>query len=114
MISGGGVRGFIHFSETDHVLRLGEYVSGRVIDWKTDGTVNVTLRPILTERQRSDAETILAYLESRNGKIPLTDQSSPEVIDKTLHMSKGAFKRAMGKLLKEDQVEQKDGFTFKK
>ncbi|GEL09026.1 CvfB family protein [Salisediminibacterium halotolerans] len=109
-----GIRGFIHESEANGVLRLGEAVSGRVIERKTDGTVNVTLRPIRTERQASDAEKIISYLEGRGGKMPLTDQSPPDLIDRSLGMSKGAFKRAIGKLLKEDKVEQQDGFTFLK
>lgn len=114
LISEEGIRGFIHDSETNGVVRLGEAVSGRVIERKSDGTVNVTLRPIRTERQASDAEKIISHLESRGGKMPLTDQSAPDLIDRSLGMSKGAFKRAIGKLLKEDKVEQRDGFTFLK
>ena len=39
-------RGFIHHSEREKEPRLGEYVSGRVIEVKDDGTLNISLLPL--------------------------------------------------------------------
>ena len=62
----------------------------------------------------SDAERILILLQDRNGKMPYSDKTSPEVIKDKFNISKAAFKRAMGHLLKEGLVEQKDGWTYLK
>ncbi|WP_202077490.1 S1 RNA-binding domain-containing protein [Caldalkalibacillus salinus] len=106
-----GFRGFIHESQRREEPRLGQLVQGRVIDVKEDGTLNISLLPRKQERH-GDAERIEAYMQSRGGAMPLSDKSSPEDIQSELKMSKGAFKRALGKLIKEKKVYQEDGWTF--
>lgn len=59
-----------------------------------------------------DADMILARLEESNGVIPFSDKSDPEDIRATFHISKAAFKRALGKLMKERKIEQRDGKTY--
>ena len=39
------------------------------------------------------------------GKLPFTDKADPEVIKQEFQMSKNAFKRAVGRLLKEEKIE---------
>ncbi|WP_407268651.1 S1 RNA-binding domain-containing protein [Radiobacillus sp. PE A8.2] len=109
-----GYRGFIHNSERKEEPRLGEWVKGRVIDIKEDGTINVSLRPLKQVGMVEDADEILTYLEDHDGVIPFTDKSSPADIDATFKISKAAFKRALGKLMKEGKIEQKDGKTYLK
>ena len=55
---------------------------------------------------------ILAALNQNDGIIPFTDKSDPEAIRETFGFSKSAFKRALGKLLKEKKVVQRDGKTY--
>lgn len=106
-------RGFIHYTEREQEPRLGEKVTGRVIEVKEDGTLNVSLMPLKHERMDDDAEKILHYLEKTNeGSMPFGDRSSPEDIRATFQMSKSAFKRALGRLMKERKIEQRDGKTF--
>lgn len=107
-----GYRGFIHFSEQKQEPRLGEKVTGRVIKVKEDGTINVSLRPLKKHSRGEDAETILAHLEANDGMMSFSDKSDPEEIRKTFHISKSAFKRALGKLMKEGKVKQQDGKTY--
>ncbi|WP_339316488.1 S1-like domain-containing RNA-binding protein [Oceanobacillus sp. FSL W7-1304] len=107
-------RGFIHHTERKEEPRLGEFVHGRVIDVKEDGTLNVSLRPLKQDSIGEDATSILAHLEENNGVIPFNDKSDPEDIRGTFRISKAAFKRALGKLLKEGKVEQRDGMTYLK
>jgi predicted RNA-binding protein (virulence factor B family) len=46
--------------------------------------------------------------------MPYGDKTAPDVIDREFGMSKAAFKRALGKLLKEKQVEKLDnGYKLK-
>lgn len=109
-----GPKGFVHESETNGPLHLGDMVSGRIIEVKEDGTVNVSLLPRTHERMEDDAEFILDFLQNRNGPMPFGDHSHPDDIRKKFGLSKGAFKRALGKLMKQGKVEQKDGWTFLK
>ena len=39
------------------------------------------------------------------GVLPFTDKATPEVISREMAMSKNAFKRAVGHLLKEGKIE---------
>lgn len=109
-----GYIGFIHHSERKEEPRLGQTVSGRVIAVKPDGSVNISLLPRAFEQMDADAESIFAYLMSRGGAMPYSDKSFPEEIDKRFKMSKSAFKRALGKLMKEGRVYQEDAWTYEK
>lgn len=111
MISDDGIQGFIHESEQEQEQRLGKKVTGRVIGVKEDGSVNVSLLPRKQERMGEDAEAILSHLQSRGGPMPYTDRTHPDDIQKIFGISKGAFKRALGRLMKERKVYQKDGWT---
>lgn len=114
IITAEGYRGFIHESERKVEPRLGQKVEGRIVDVKTDGTINVSLLPRKHEAQSSDADVILDYLNARNGAMPYWDKSMPEDIEERFNMSKGAFKRALGKLMKDGKVYQENGWTYLK
>ncbi|AXI10114.1 hypothetical protein CUC15_14765 [Oceanobacillus zhaokaii] len=107
-------RGFIHHSERKIEPRLGELVHGRVIEVKVDGTLNISLRPLKQDSMGEDADAILAHLEAHDGIIPFSDKSDPDDIRGTFNISKAAFKRALGKLMKEGKIEQRDGNTYLK
>ncbi|WML49596.1 S1-like domain-containing RNA-binding protein [Neobacillus sp. PS3-34] len=109
-----GYKGFIHESQRPKEPRLGERVEGRVIDVKEDGTVNVSLLERKEAVLDQDAERIYDYLLSRNGAMPYSDKSMPEDIQERFKLSKAAFKRAMGKLMKDGRVYQEGSWTYKK
>ncbi|MCU9593799.1 S1-like domain-containing RNA-binding protein [Caldibacillus thermolactis] len=111
IITEEGYRGFIHHSQRKTEPHLGDEVSGRVIDVKEDGTINVSLLKRGYESIAEDAEKIFMYLQERGGRMPYTDKSQPEDIEKRFAMSKGAFKRALGRLMKEGKIDQEDGWT---
>lgn len=102
---------FVHHSEMKAEPRLGQDVSVRIIDVKEDGSLNGSMLPRKHERLGEDAEKIFSYLESVGGKMPFGDKSSPEEIQEMFNMSKGAFKRALGTLMKAGKVKQQDGWT---
>ncbi len=112
MITNEGYVGFIHNSERKEEPKLGEVVEGRIIDVKEDGTINVSLLPRKQDAMDDDSKVILEYLESRGGAMPFSDKSAPEDIKETFFISKAAFKRALGRLLKEGLITQKDGWTY--
>lgn len=104
--------GFIHPSEREIEPRLGEEVHARVIGVRPNGELNLSLRPRAFEAISEDAAMILAVLEhSADGKIAFTDKSDPEAIKQAFGISKGAFKRALGNLLKAKKIQERDGFT---
>ena len=112
MITDEGYRCFIHENERLKEPRLGQYMEGRVIDEKEDGSLNVSFRPFKQDKMVEDSEIILQYLQIRGGAMPYSDKTSPEDIMRHFEMSKGAFKRALGKLMKEDKIYQEDGWTY--
>ena len=59
-----------------------------------------------------DAQVLYDYMESRGGVMPFWDKSYPEDIRERFNMSKAAFKRALGKLMKEGKVYQEEGWTY--
>ncbi|MTH53280.1 hypothetical protein GKZ89_07620 [Bacillus mangrovi] len=107
-----GYKGFIHESQMTSEPRLGQLVGGRVIDVKEDGSINVSLLPRKQEAISPDAEKIIGYMGLRNGSMPYSDKSNPEDIKERFGMSKAAFKRALGYLMKEKRVYQEDGWTY--
>ena len=55
-----------------------------------------------------DAENVLEIIEEFAGVLPFDDKASPEVIRREFGLSKNAFKRAVGHLLKEGKIQIKD------
>ena len=54
---------------------------------------------------QDDKNIILEYLNNNNGVMMITEDSDPELIFHVLRMSKSAFKKALGGLLKENLIE---------
>ena len=94
--------------------RVGEEVTVRVTYVRADGRLNGSLREPKEKALVSDAERILDYLESHKGRMPYSDKTTPEIIKAKFQISKAAFKRALGHLLKVGSVEEKDGWTLLK
>ena len=71
----------------------------------------------MTERKEvgrvEDAERILSFLQERpGGGMPYSDETEAEIIKNKFGISKGAFKRAVGKLMREGIVTQKGSWTY--
>jgi len=87
-------------------------VNGRVIGIRPDGVLNVSLKPRAHEAISDDAAMIIAFLErAPENQMHYTDKSSPEEITQMFGISKGQFKRALGTLMKQRRIEQKEGIT---
>lgn len=104
---------FLHNTEMlNERPKVGEEVTGRVTYLREDGRINISLRPPKEDAMSVDAEAVLAILRARGDKMPYSDDTSPEVIKQKFKLSKSAFKRAMGLLLKYHVVEQREGWTY--
>ena len=82
----------------------GDQVECRVLKVRDDGKLVFTPRKKAHLQMSEDAEIILKRMEESGGVLPFTDKASPEKIKQELHMSKNAFKRAVGRLLKEGRI----------
>ncbi len=114
LITEEGYRCFVHETEREQEPRLGQLVEARVIEVKEDGTLNASMLPRKQDKMDQDADAILEYMDTRNGAMPYWDKSYPEDIKDRFGMSKAAFKRALGKLMKEGIVYQEEGWTYRK
>lgn len=86
-----------------HRLARGDRAKFRVAHILPDGKLVLSLRQLAHKERASDAETILAVL-SRAGAPQVGDHSDPETIRALFGLSKKAFKRALGGLLKDHKV----------
>jgi predicted RNA-binding protein (virulence factor B family) len=106
--------GLIPKSECYQDYEVGEELNLRVIRVREDGKLDLSPRALLQDQMDKDSEKLLAQMKLHRNVYPLNDKSSPEKIEKTLGISKKAFKRAMGKLLKNGLVTKTDeGFKIK-
>ena len=103
---------FLHRSEMTRKLNVGEMVEARVTFKREDGRINVSMRPIKEKALISDGQIIMEYLLQRGGKMPYSDESSALLIKDKFNISKAAFKRALGHLMKSRLVVQEDGWTL--
>ena len=88
--------------------RPGTVLDLRVSEGKEDGKLNVSDRQKAYIQINEDAENVLQVIEEFAGVLPFDDKASPEVIKREFGLSKNAFKRAVGHLLKEGKVEIRD------
>jgi predicted RNA-binding protein (virulence factor B family) len=86
-------------------IKIGDSVSARVVSVKEDGRLNLSLREKAYLQMDTDAEKVFGMIEANGGALPFTDKASPELIREKAGMSKNEFKRAVGRLLKENRIE---------
>jgi predicted RNA-binding protein (virulence factor B family) len=94
--------GLVPASEPHRLIR-GEPAKFRVAHVQPDGKLVLSLREQAYKVRISDGEAILAVL-SRPNAPQIGDRSDPETIRELFGLSKKAFKRAVGGLLKAKQV----------
>ncbi len=105
---------FIDRREMAKPPRVGETITARVTYIREDGRLNASLRPQKEKAMIADAENILNFLKERGGKMPYGDNTAPQIIKAKFQISKAAFKRALGHLLKDGLIEEQDGWTMLK
>ena len=103
---------FLHRSEFTGPILLGQFLKGRIVHIRDDGRINISLRHVKEEALDPDGEKIIVFLQQRHGKMPYGDKTPPAVIKAKFGLSKAAFKRALGHLMKEHKVYQEDGWTY--
>ena len=84
---------------------IGDQITARVPGVKEDGKLDLSAREKAYLQIDEDAEAVMMAIEEFSGVLPFTDKASPEVIKREMGLSKNAFKRAVGHLLKEGRIE---------
>lgn len=85
-------------------LKIGDKISARVVQVREDGKLVLNLKQKAFLAIDEDAKMLLQVLEDNGGYVDFNDRTDPEVIKNELQMSKRAFKRAVGNLLKSKQI----------
>lgn len=86
-------------------LRVGDTVEARVTAVKEDGKLDLSVRDKIPDQMDRDAELILKVIRRYDGELPFNDKAEPERIKQEFGMSKAAFKRAAGRLMKQGKIE---------
>lgn len=95
-------------------FNIGEEKEFRIVKIKDDGKIDLTIRDTIVNQIDKDAEKLLRKVKANGGFLPVNDDSSPEIINEELGISKKAFKRAFGKLLKDGvMIQSKNGIKLK-
>ncbi len=97
--------GLIPKSEIYTKLQIGDTVNARILRVREDNKLDLSLRKKAYLQLEEDAKYLESELEKRNGRLGIGESASPETIKNEFKLSKKAFKRAIGHLLKERKIE---------
>ena len=97
--------GLIHESELYNKVYVGDTVTGRIKKIREDGKADLMLREPAYIQMNEDADMVYDVIKSYKGVLPFTDKADKDLIKKEFGLSKNAFKRAVGKLLKDGKIE---------
>lgn len=98
--------GLIPRTENFSELKWGDRVQARVIRVREDGKLDLSPRGLSYEQMNVDAEKLINVMNENQGLLPLNEKARPEEIERVFHMSKAAFKRAVGTLLKNGRIKK--------
>lgn len=95
----------IPHNEMNQEIHVGDNLQARIKEVREDGKLTLSLQEKVKVQMGMDAEVILEKLEAAGGSLPFHDKTSPEIIKREFRMSKNAFKRAIGRLMKQNRIE---------
>lgn len=106
--------GLIPNNEFFSNYKVGDEIEARVIRTREDGKVDLSPRLLAHLQMDKDSSMILKNIQTNyHKKLTISDKSSPEDIKREFGLSKKAFKRAIGGLLKNRLIEKTDdGFKL--
>ena len=92
--------GLVYQNEVFRPVEVGDVTKGYIKQIREDGKIDVSLEPLGVASIEPNSRKILDAINRNNGVLKLSDKSSPEDIERELHMSKKLFKKAIGGLYK--------------
>lgn len=106
--------GLIPRRESREPLAVGQVLKLRVSGVKEDGKLDLSTRERIPVQMEKDAAFLLSMMEQRGGELPFTDKAEAELIVRECGLSKNAFKRAVGRLLKQGKIQIEENKIVKK
>lgn len=100
----GKYNGLIAPDQRNGILKIGEEVTCRLTHMKPDGKLDLSMKAQAYQRLDEDAGIIYRTLSANHGFLRVNDHTDPEAIKMLFGLSKGQFKRALGRLLKNGSV----------
>jgi predicted RNA-binding protein (virulence factor B family) len=100
----GRYLGQLFNNEVFRPLHYGEKTPGFIKQVRSDGKIDLRLQQAAHLARNSLAEKILKHLSENEGVSELTDKSPPEEIYNTFGVSKSIYKKALGLLYKNRQI----------
>ncbi len=100
--------GLVPLKEIHSRINVGDQVNARVAVVRPDGKLNLTLQKAIRAQMDEDAQMVYKIIQSYGGEIPFTDKADKAIVEREFGLSKNAFKRAVGRLLKEGKIEIKE------
>ena len=105
--------GLLYDNEIFQHLRVGIKMPGYIKQVREDGRIDLILTRGSKNKVNDFSEKLLAHIADRGGLTPLNDKSAPELIQRTLGVSKKTFKATVGNLLKNGKIAiVKDGIKL--
>jgi predicted RNA-binding protein (virulence factor B family) len=100
--------GLIYNNNVFQDISVGDKLKGIVKKIRAGNKLDVTLGQVGYRNIEPNAEKILHHLHDNSGFLNLTDKSNPDEIKEVLQMSKKSFKKAIGTLYKQRQINIKE------
>lgn len=95
-------------------VTVGDEIKATVSRVHEDGKIELALRAPAYLQIDEDSDAIYDAVIRNGGSIPFNDKSDPELIRQEFNMSKAAFKRACGHLLKAGKIQITDNGIIQK
>ena len=106
--------GLLYDNEIFQPLRIGKKIDGYIKQVREDGRLDLILTRGSKNKVNDFADKLLDALQKNNGFLPLHDKSAPELIQRTLGVSKKTFKATVGNLFKKGKLNiEKNGIRLK-
>jgi len=96
--------GLLFRDEAFRPVRIGERLPGYIGQLRDDGRIDVTLQRHGAAGLEALTDQVLRDLRQRGGSSIVTDKSTPAEIAHRFGVSKAAYKRALGRLLKQQLI----------
>ena len=101
-------KGLLYKDQVYDDIRTGDRMVGYIKTIRPDNKIDVTLQKAGYQNIEPNAQKIVDELKASRGFLRLNDNSDPEDIKTVLKMSKKTFKKAIGLLYKDKQIELKE------
>ncbi len=100
--------GMIYRNQIFRPVAVGDRLRGYVRRITEEKRIDISLQQTGYAQVKDSARTLLQLLRDNGGHLPLNDASDPAEVQRLTAMSKKVFKRSVGMLLKQGDVEMTD------